>query len=73
MEVRKDVRYVLSLARIMLENNFDQYRKGFLEHQYYAGTIEPQVKVLGKLLLNLDVPMSELFKDEVKRIIEIRV
>ena len=47
MEVRKDVRYVLSLARIMLENNFDQYRKGFLEHQYYAGTIEPQVDFPG--------------------------
>ena len=58
---------ILSMARSLYENVYQQYKQGFLTEDFYQG-IERNILGCAKSWLKTDTPMSSEFKKEVLRI-----
>lgn len=58
---------ILSMARSLYENVYQQYKQGFLTEDFYQG-IERNILGCAKSWLETNTPMSSEFKKEVLRI-----
>lgn len=63
-------RMVLTMARSMFENNFQQARQGFLSEDFYSGSVIRNLETFGEAFLMFGTPMSDEFRTEVERILE---
>ena len=63
-------RMVLTMARSMFENNFQQARQGFLSEDFYSGAVIKNIETFGEAFLRFGTPMSDEFRLEVERIVE---
>ena len=63
-------RMVLTMARSMFENNFQQARQGFLSEDFYSGSVIRNLEIFGEAFLKSGTPMSDEFRTEVERILE---
>jgi hypothetical protein len=63
-------RMVLTMARSMFENNFQQARQGFLSEDFYSGSVIRNLETFGEAFLKFGTPMSDEFRAEVERILE---
>ena len=63
-------RMVLTMARSMFENNFQQARQGFLSEDFYSGSVIRNLETFGEAFLKFGTPMSDEFRTEVERILE---
>ena len=63
------LRMVLTMARSMFENNFQQARQGFLSEDFYSGSVIRNIETFGEAFLRFGTPMSDEFRAEVERIL----
>ena len=67
-EERDRMTLILQMQRGMFENLYDQNKRGLLTQGYYDGAPSKNLKTVAQALFAFEIPMSEEFQAEVRRI-----
>ena len=59
--------FILTALRANLENTFMQYKQGYLPEDFYLDVGVRNNLVVGRLLLNFELPLTESFRAELLR------
>lgn len=62
-------RMILTMARSMFENNFQQAQQGFLSNDFYFGSVVKNIENYAEAFIEFSTPMSSEFRLEVERIL----
>ncbi len=63
-------RMILLPLRANLENTYEQYRNGFISEEHYQDVMIPNCLSYGRPIIELGLPLTTSFKEELTRILE---